>query len=273
LNPPTAAPEHPHGQQSHAYDIALSFAGEDRDVVERCARLLMEVGYRVFYDRWEQHDLWGKDLVAHLDSVYRGAARYCLIFISKHYVEKAWTRHELRSAQARALESYREYILPARLDDTPVPGLPGTVGYFDLRTHSVEELVRVLGKKLGPIQERRDVGALLQSSSADERVQGLMTAAIETDARHLERMLELLRTDRQARVRAHAAMALDRLCDLRAKDGFLAALDDPDWDVRSHAGWGLVHLGAAVREDVFRIVSTSKNADAQEMARLVLARL
>lgn len=39
------------------YDIALSFAGEDRELVERCARLLLDAGYRVFYDRWEQHDL------------------------------------------------------------------------------------------------------------------------------------------------------------------------------------------------------------------------
>jgi hypothetical protein len=107
-------------QSSPTYDLALSFAGEDRDLVERCAQLLSEEGYRIFYDRWEQHDLFGKDLVAHLDSIYRGAARYCLIFISRHYVAKAWTRHELRSAQARALVSHREYILPVRLDDSPL---------------------------------------------------------------------------------------------------------------------------------------------------------
>jgi TIR domain/HEAT repeats len=256
-----------------AYDIALSFAGEDRDLVERCARLLSDAGYRVFYDRWEQYDLWGKDLTAHLDSVYRGAARYCLVFISRHYVAKAWTRHELRIAQARALHDLREYILPARLDDTPVPGLPENIGYIDLRTHSVEELVRLVERKLGLDKVPEDIGKLLRSTSAGDRIRGLTQAALQTEPHHLERILELLRTDTDTRVRAHAALVLDGLGDLRAKEGLLAALEDSDWEVRSQAGWGLVHLGDAVREDVLRLARTSKNPDAVEMARLVLAKI
>jgi hypothetical protein len=260
-------PDAPH------YDIALSFAGEDRELVERCARLLLDVGYRVFYDRWEQHDLWGMDLTAHLDSVYRGAARYCLLFISKHYVAKAWTRHELRSAQARALRDLGEYILPARLDDTPVPGLPETVGYIDLRTHSLEELVRLIERKLGPAKVKEDIGKLLQSANADERIRGLRKAAQEKEPPYLERTLELLRTDPQAKVRAFAAIVLDGLGELRAKEGLLAALEDPSWDVRSNAGWALVHLGEAVREDVLRVARTSRNLEAVQMARLVLEKL
>jgi hypothetical protein len=61
--------------------------------------------------------------------------------------------------------------------------------------------------------------------------------------------------------------------DLRTKDGFLAALEDSAWGVRSQAGWGLVHLGEAVREDVLRLARTSKNPDTLEMARLVLERI
>ncbi|HYO51965.1 TIR domain-containing protein [Archangium sp.] len=265
---------------SHAYDIALSFAGEDREVVEHCARLLSEAGYRVFYDLWEQHTLWGKDLTAYLDEVYRGAARYCLLFISKHYVEKSWTRHELRSALARALHSHREYILPVRLDDTPLPGVPESVGYIDLRILSVERLVQLLEKKLGPAERRRgreqthdDVETLLQSRKAPERLRGLMKAIRAKDPRHLTRLLEILRTDEVPMLREQAAMALDELRDLRTRDGFLAALEDSAWDVRSRAGWGLVHLGEAVREDVLRLAKTSKSPEAREMARLVLERL
>jgi hypothetical protein len=227
----------------------------------------------VFYDRWEQHDLWGKDLTAHLDSVYRGKARYCLVFISKHYVAKAWTRHELRSAQARAMNDLREYILPARIDDTPVPGLPDNVGYIDLRTCAVEEFVRLVERKLGPVRTPEDIGKLLQSPSAQERIRGLRMAVRKAEPHHLERLLELLRTDTDARVRAHAAMALRGLRDPRAKGDLLAALEDSDWEVRSHSGWGLVQLGEAVREDVLRIVRTSKNPDAVRTAELVLAKI
>jgi hypothetical protein len=51
----------------YKYDIALSFAGEDRDYVEEVANSLNENVVRVFYDKFEQVDLWGKDLVVHFD--------------------------------------------------------------------------------------------------------------------------------------------------------------------------------------------------------------
>jgi HEAT repeat protein len=189
-------------------------------------------------------------------------------------VAKAWTRHELRSAQARALESHREYILPTRLDDTPVPGLPATIGYIDLRSHSVEEFVQILTRKLGPVRGHVDVGELLWSTSVEDRLRGLMSVAfLAPEPQHLERLLELLRDDPHARNREHAALALDALGDIRAKDGLLAALEDPIWGVRSQAGWGLVHLGKAVLEDVLRVARTAKNPDAVEMARLVLDRI
>ncbi len=42
----------------------------------------------------------------------------------------------------------REYILPVRLDDTEIPGIPPTVGYLDLRSITIEEVYEVLDKKL-----------------------------------------------------------------------------------------------------------------------------
>ena len=59
-----------------------------------------------------------------------------------------WTRHELRSAQARAFEENTEYILPVRLDDTEIEGILPTVGYLDLRELSIEEVYQELTQKL-----------------------------------------------------------------------------------------------------------------------------
>src|SRR4051794_37482372 len=73
------------------YDVCLSFAGEDRVYVEKVASSLRRMKVAVFYDRYEQAELWGKDLYTHLDSVYRLSAKFCLIFISKHYAKKLWT--------------------------------------------------------------------------------------------------------------------------------------------------------------------------------------
>ena len=129
--------------------MCLSFAGENRRIVQPIAKRLASEGLRVFYDQYERADLWGKDLYSHLDEVYGGAARYCVLFISKHYAQKLWANHERKSAQARAFKQHAEYILPVRLDDTEIPGLPSTVGYIDLRQTTTAELVRLIIKKIG----------------------------------------------------------------------------------------------------------------------------
>jgi hypothetical protein len=132
------------------YDVALSFAGEQRAYVSKVAAALREMGIRPFYDDYEQASLWGKDLYEHLDWVYQKAARYCVLFASDDYAKKVWATHERRSAQARALRSAEEYFLPARFDDTEIPGLRSTVAYVDLRSTSPRKLAKLISQKLGP---------------------------------------------------------------------------------------------------------------------------
>jgi hypothetical protein len=129
------------------YDIALSFAGENRPYVEEVAMGLKAAGVSVFYDGFEQANLWGKNLIDHLAQVYRNA-RYVVMFSSKEYVQKVWTKHERKHAQDRELFAQEEYILPARFDDTPVPGITRTVASVDLRQTSAAELVDLILKKL-----------------------------------------------------------------------------------------------------------------------------
>ena len=83
----------------YEYDVALSFAGEDRQHVEALAELLEKNGYKVFYDKYERAQLWGKNLYTHLSSVYKDKARYCVTFLSEHYARKLWANHELENAQ------------------------------------------------------------------------------------------------------------------------------------------------------------------------------
>ena len=130
------------------FDVALSFAGEDRAYAEALAVLLNSGGYTFFYDKYERAELWGKNLYVHLTTVYKDKADYCVVFLSENYARKLWTRLELRSAQARAFEENREYILPVRLDDTEIEGILPTVGYLDLREVSIEEVYQELTQKL-----------------------------------------------------------------------------------------------------------------------------
>jgi hypothetical protein len=141
-------------RQDFEYDVALSFAGEDRSIAESLASMLSSEGVRVFYDRYEQGKLWGKDLYQHLQAVYRDSARFCVIIISAAYAQRLWTRHELQQVQARAFQENSEYILPLRVDDTELPGLNPTTAYLDLREYTLEFVRDTLLKKLSEFSDR-----------------------------------------------------------------------------------------------------------------------
>lgn len=130
------------------YDIAISFAGEDRDVAAQIAAGLVTAGVKVFYDDFEKADLWGKDLYEYLADIYANHARFCIMLLSQNYERKLWTNHERKNAQVRAFQEKEEYILPVKLDDTQIPGIRPTVGYIDLRTTAVDELVKMVLVKL-----------------------------------------------------------------------------------------------------------------------------
>ncbi len=174
---------------NYSYDITLSFAGEDRNIAERLAEILLFNGVRVFYDRHEQANLLGKDLYQYLQRVYRDEACYCVIIISERYANKLWTKHELKQAQARAFEESHEYILPLRLDDTEIPGINSTTGYVDLREQSIEEFAELIIHK---ITESRDYRTWhLTPTTIDEFSPKLKTAldsVVSLVASDLERL-------------------------------------------------------------------------------------
>jgi len=168
------------------YDVAFSFAGEDRKCVEQIAEILHQIGIRIFYDKYERADLWGRDLYVHLDDVYRNKSRFCVLFISKHYKRKLWANHERESAQAKAFESNREYILPAFFDvSVKVPGLPKTIGHISLSGRTPEDLAALIVRKL----QDNGVELSAQFAYSDEakadvdfpRAQGTRLASILND--------------------------------------------------------------------------------------------
>ena len=125
------------------YDVALSFAVEDRAAAQELAGRLTERKFRVFLDEYKQGDIWGENMVDHLVNLYNRKARYCVLLVSRHYPLQKWTEDERSAATERALRDASEYILPFRLDDSKVPGIPE-----DISQHSMENIAVLLKEKL-----------------------------------------------------------------------------------------------------------------------------
>jgi len=76
------------------YDIALSFAGEDRVYAAALRDGLEDLGHAVFYDNAEQHRFLGQDVEAFLGPIYESGSRYVVAVLGEMYGRKRWTLFE-----------------------------------------------------------------------------------------------------------------------------------------------------------------------------------
>lgn len=139
--------------EEYKYEVALSFASEQRDYVERVADQLSLLGVRYFYDNHEKVNLWGKNLLKYLEEVYFKKSRYCVMFISKEYKDKYWTKYESESIEERIFyqnneEDFQQYILPVRFDDTKIPGIRNSWGFISAQEILPAELGKMIYAKV-----------------------------------------------------------------------------------------------------------------------------
>ena len=132
------------------WDVALSFAGAQRDYVGQVAAVLKARGVRCFYDADEQVRLWGKHLAEELPAIYAQESAVVVVFISADYAGREWTRLERRAAFSRAVAEAGVYVLPARFDNSELPGLLPDVVSIDLRQYTPVAICPAWWRKSSP---------------------------------------------------------------------------------------------------------------------------
>jgi hypothetical protein len=139
------------------FDVALTYASEQREYVRAVATTLHAHGITYFFDEEQRLDLWGRNLLDVADTTYRLSSLFVAMFVSADYAKKMWPNVERQSAQSRAIQQAEPYILPIRFDDTDIPGLlPATI-YEDARKWSAEEIGALLAAKVAMTRGREDV--------------------------------------------------------------------------------------------------------------------
>ena len=138
---------------------------------------------RCFYDADEEPRLWGKHLAEELPAIYGEQAAAVVVFISAEYAARDWTRLERRAALARAVRERREYVLPARFDDTPLPlvGLVPDVVTIDLRRYTPAEFAGLVAGKLADL----GIGASAAAGTARARAPAGAVRVRQVDPRRL----------------------------------------------------------------------------------------
>ena len=139
----------PEAGPGRRWDVALSFAGAQRDYVGQVAAALKARGIRCFYDADEKVRLWGTHLAEELPRIYAQESAAVVVFISADYAGPGWTLR--RAALARAVAEAGVYVLPARFDDSQLPGLLPDVGTVDLRRYTPEQFAGLVAEKVAEL--------------------------------------------------------------------------------------------------------------------------
>ena len=179
----------PREKREFEYDVVLSFAGSARDYVNAVAAYLERKGIHFFFDSNEKVNLWGKDLYQHLTDVYSNKGRYFVPFISRDYADRVWPRLEFRAALSRSLREADEYILPARFDNTELPGLLDTVGHINISEMEPEDLAKLIMTKV-----RGTPSSVYDHKDGDlsDRVELELSPALEEEKALCEQLFGLL---------------------------------------------------------------------------------
>jgi hypothetical protein len=159
------------------YQVAISFAGEDRLIAQQIAENLTQRGIEIFYDGYEEASLWGNNLYDYLTDLYNNQADYCVVLVSRHYTTKIWTRVERQAAQARQLLDH-DYILPILIDDATPLGMLATTAYIDLRKTSVDAVCETIAVKLSQ-SSRRDNALEIGDSRGSTSLEASPPAALQ----------------------------------------------------------------------------------------------
>lgn len=121
-------------------------------VAEQLAHGLTEKGATVFYDEYYKSRLLGKKLGQEFRTIYGPATRFFVPIISEYYVQKDYTDYEWTIAKEEEKRRSYEYILPLRLDDSPLVGLHSDVKFVDLRIEPLDTVVESLLEKMQRIE-------------------------------------------------------------------------------------------------------------------------
>ena len=175
----------PGARSGRRWDVALSFAGAQRDHVGQVAEALKALRVRCFYDADEQVRLWGTHLAEELPRIYARESAAVVVFVSADYARGDWTRLERRAAFSQAVVEAGVHVLPARFDDSELPGLLPDVVAVDLRCHTPGQFADLVVAKLADLaiqrlpppggSDRRPPGAV-RAHDADPRLLGVHAA-------------------------------------------------------------------------------------------------
>lgn len=132
------------------FDVAFTFAGESRSLVEEIVRdLEKKIGKgNIFYDNNFISQLARPSLDTLLQDIYRNRSKLIVVFLCEQYQNKKWCGLEFRAIKELIMEKEITKIMFIRLDDGHVDGVFKTDGYIDGKKFTPQELANFVKERV-----------------------------------------------------------------------------------------------------------------------------
>ncbi len=136
---------------THTFDVALSFPGEVRELVEKVAEKLERlVGPNAyFYDENFVAQLARPGLDVLLQDIYGKRSKLIVVFVGANYQAKDWCGIEFRAIRDILAKRENDRIMFIRTDDGEVEGVFKTDGYVDARKHGPDKIAEFIADRVG----------------------------------------------------------------------------------------------------------------------------
>lgn len=126
------------GEKNYEFEIAISFAGENRELARKFSEKLEIFDVSVFFDELYESNLLGKALTKQFTRIFNEDSKFVLCLLDSNHHEKIWPTFERETFRARVQE---EAIIPVYLDDTKFLGIPEDLYGFDMKnTHTDDDV-------------------------------------------------------------------------------------------------------------------------------------
>lgn len=106
---------------SYKFDIAISFAGENRKLADYISTILSILDFEIFYDELYEANYLGSSWSEKFEEIFNNESRYVVCLLDSNHKEKIWPTFERECFQERIKE---QAVIPIFLDDTKFVGIP-----------------------------------------------------------------------------------------------------------------------------------------------------
>lgn len=143
------------------FDVAISFAGEDRHIARDIAAAMRNRSIHVLFDEFYEEHFARPNLHEFLRALYE-QSRVCVVIVSQLYLQSPWSQAEIHLLVSRAKSDNDYTLVPVQVSGVDLPltlKAMSSIDYTQSSADFVAEIVDNILQKKSPIKKQNEISS------------------------------------------------------------------------------------------------------------------